>query len=271
MFNKTISFLLFLFFFVPSVFAALPDGAGPWADSVISTVQGLRKNGTAVPAIRSNPASALGIAENNTIEGNFYSLGFGGHIVLGFDNHQSGGVVLVEATNPNYPVEKATVEVSEDGITWIGAGTVNQDGEVPVPQGVCVKYVRITDISNPADFSDDTADGYDVDGVKLTGNTCTPKDGVSIVIKQETSCEVTQVNTTNVVNIQSSKASTGKNIIKNTTGETNSIMSGKGKIKNKAKVVGGFNSAVNFCGCCNGGNTTVNVSGNNVGNTGGGN
>jgi hypothetical protein len=30
----------------------------------------------------------------------------------------------------------------------------------------CVNYVRLTDASNPADFTEDTADAYDVDGVQ---------------------------------------------------------------------------------------------------------
>lgn len=45
------------------------------------------------------------------------------------------------------------------------------------PQSLsCAQYVRITDISNKADFPNDpAADGYDVDGVKATeGQDCTP-------------------------------------------------------------------------------------------------
>lgn len=164
---------LFFLFFAPSTFAAAPDGMGPWADSVVSSSQGLMKNGLSVPAIRSNPNSALGIAENNTVDGNFYSLGFGGNIILGFDNGISSGVIVVEATNPGYPAEKAKVEVSENGTTWFNAGTVTQDGSVNKPEQVrCARYVRLTDVSNPPDFSDGTADGYDVDGVQATGNPC---------------------------------------------------------------------------------------------------
>jgi hypothetical protein len=86
---------------------------------------------------------------------------------LKFENGVRDGVIVVEATNPNYPQEKANVEVSPDGSTWTTAGSVTQDGEVTIPESVsCVNYVKITDQSNPNDFSDETADAYDVDGIK---------------------------------------------------------------------------------------------------------
>lgn len=156
------------------VFAAAPDGLGPWADTVISSTQGLTKNGLAVPAARSNPSAALGVAENDTVETHFFSLGFGGTITLGFDNGISSGVFVVEATNPGYPDEIASVEVSEDGTTWFPAGNLTRDGSVPLPDGVtCGRFVRVTDTSNPDDFQDGTADGYDVDGVQARGDLCT--------------------------------------------------------------------------------------------------
>jgi hypothetical protein len=169
-----------LLFFGVTVFAAAPDGAGPWADSVVSTSQGLMKDGGAVPAIRSNGASMLGVAENDTVEGNFYSLGFGGNIVLGFDNGISSGAMVVEATNPGYPGEHANVEMSEDGTTWVMAGSITQDGTVDIPdQLTCARFIRVTDTSNTADFSDDTADGFDVDGVQAQGDVCSPSSSPS--------------------------------------------------------------------------------------------
>src|SRR5688572_1782667 len=115
------AFALFLsmFLFVSSAFAAAPDGLGPWADTVISSSQGIMKNGAPVPAARSDNTAALGVAEENTVDTNFFSLGFGGNIILGFDNGISSGVFVVESTNPDYPLEQAAVEVSEDGITWM--------------------------------------------------------------------------------------------------------------------------------------------------------
>lgn len=164
--------------FAVPVLAAVPDGPGPWADEVITSSQGNTKGGTPVSTVspdRSDPTSALGVAEDDTVDTHFFSLGFGGSITLRFDNGISSGVFVVEATNPNYPLEKADVEISEDGSTWFAAGQVVQDGSVNVPQGVsCATYVRITDASDPNDFSEDSADAYDVDGVEAQGEPCDP-------------------------------------------------------------------------------------------------
>jgi hypothetical protein len=199
-----------------SVFAASPDGLGPWADSVVNFSQGLTKGGGAVAAVRSNPSSALGVAENDTVEPHFVSLGFGGSLTLGFDNGISSGVVLVEATNPGYPIEKAKVEVSTNGVSFVQAGTVSQGGSVSIPEGAgCIKYVRVTDTSNPADFSDSTADGYDVDGVQAQGEICQPvtptptpgKGGGSGDCK----VKVAVTNNATVINTVVTKTNTGKN------------------------------------------------------------
>ncbi|MCX8008610.1 MAG: fibronectin type III domain-containing protein [Patescibacteria group bacterium] len=163
----SIAILSFVFLITSVINAAPSDGLGPWADEVVSYSQGLMKNGQPVPPARSNPQAAVGPAENSNLDGLFFSLGFGGNIVLRFDNGVRDGVIVVESTWPNYPDERARVEVSQDGTNWVLAGTVVQDGQVGMPDGIaCVNYVRITDISNPNDFPDDIADGYDVDGVR---------------------------------------------------------------------------------------------------------
>jgi len=169
------SLIISLFVIAVPAFAAAPDGLGPWADKVISFHQGLMKNGLPVPAIRSNPLAALGVAENTpTVDSTFVSLGFGGTITLGFKNGIKNGVLVVEATiEPGYPDETAKVEVSPDKYHWFAAGNVVQGGQVGVPYHAgCIHYVRITDTSSPTNFSDPTADGYDVDGVKGTGKSC---------------------------------------------------------------------------------------------------
>ncbi len=168
------SLLLLVLFFVTSVslvLAATPDGSGPWADQVISSSQGVMKNGSPVPAIRSNPAAALGVAENDTADGTFFSLGFGGQITLHFDNGVRNGAIVIESTTPNYPLETAQVEVSSDNSSWTVVGQVSQDGQVNLPSDLsCVNYVRVTDSSDPVIFPDDIADGYDVDGVQAINN-----------------------------------------------------------------------------------------------------
>lgn len=260
--------LLLLILFVPSsVSAAAPDGVGPWADTVVSSSQALRKNGTAVLPARSNPTAALGIAENNTLDGSFFSLGFGGSITLGFDNGISGGTLVVEATNPGYPNEKAQVEVSPDGTTWTVAGTVTTDGEVALPQSVsCAKFVRLTDTSNAADFADDTADAYDVDGVRSTGDTCTvvtptptpPCDGSG------TGCcdtNVTQSNVTKSNTVIVATSNTGGNKVSGNTGGTSNITTKKAKTTVNVTTTGG-NNVANVSGCC-GTKSTKNVIKNN--------
>jgi len=175
---QIISPIVISFFLLAApAFAAAPDGVGPWADKVISTHQGHMKNGLSVPAIRSNPLSTLGVAENDTVDGHFYSLGFGGTITLGFKNGIKNGVLVVEATiEPGYPNETAKVEVSPDRKHWFVAGNVVQDGQIGLPHRAgCIHYVRITDTSNPAIMPDPIADGYDVDGVKGKGEKCSIK------------------------------------------------------------------------------------------------
>lgn len=167
------------FFFTGSIipaFAAAPDGAGPWADAVISFSQGQTKDGSAISASRSDSSQALGVAESTIVEGTFVSLGFGGSITLKFDNGIANGVFVVESTNPGYGTETSHIEFSADGTTWTSAGDLSQSGSVSQPREVsCAQYVRITDTSNKDNFSENTADGYDVDGIEATqGESCTP-------------------------------------------------------------------------------------------------
>lgn len=251
--------------FTAPTFAAAPDGNGPWADSVLSSSQGTMKNGLPVPAARSNPTAALGVAENNTTETNFFSLGFGGNIALGFDNGISSGVIVVEATNPGYPTETAKVEVSENGTTWVLAGNVSQDGQVNKPASIsCARYVRVTDTSDPNNFTDATADGYDVDGVQATGEPCTPPTSDCC----DCGCtNVTQTNNSVVLTSITSKAKTGGNSANNNTG-TGSAVVATGNATNNVNVsVTGNTNSVSGTGCCCDGaaGTNVTISGNGAG------
>ncbi|MGI6703792.1 MAG: SipW-dependent-type signal peptide-containing protein [Clostridia bacterium] len=79
-----------------------------------------------VKKIRSNPEAVLDY-EKESIEQNFFSLGFGGWIIVKFKEPIRSGdtVVVVEDTwGPPYPVESAKVYVaeSEDG-PWHEVGT----------------------------------------------------------------------------------------------------------------------------------------------------
>jgi len=267
-------FLLVLL--VPSVFAAAPDGLGPWADTVVSSTQGLRKDGNPVIASRSDPTSALGVAEGTNADGTFYSLGFGGVITLGFTNGISSGVLVVEATNLPYPTETALVEVSEDGVIFEEAGNVSQDGTVSVPESVdCAKFVRITDTSTPADFPND-ADGYDLDGVEAQGQSCTAATPTPTMTPTVTPTRtptptpggtggcgcgnITQTNTSTVVNGVSVSNKTGKNKAKDNTGTTK-VKSGNAVAVVDIKNGGNSNTASNNC-CCEAGTVNATISNN---------
>lgn len=248
---------LSLFLFVSQAKAAAPDGSGPWADSVHSVSQGLMKNGNAVPAIRSNPTSALGIAEDNTADGNFFSLGFGGNIALGFDNGISSGVIIIEATNPGYPTERAKIEVSENGVVWVNAGIVSQDGSVNKPKGLnCVRYVRVTDISSPNDFSDATADGYDVDGVKATGKKCPKPHGSHENSGSDCTTTVKQENIASISTAITLGINTGGNSATKNTKSSSSINTGNviGIVSSSTTA----NSNVANVQNCNSGNINLN-------------
>jgi hypothetical protein len=161
--------------FASSVSAGTPDGFGPWADSVVFANQGLNNDGTPVLPERSDPTAALGEAEWNEEDGTYYSLGFGGSTVLAFQNGINGGALVVESTNEDvwYPTETAKVEISTDGLVFTEIGNVTkEDGQVELPDDFgCAQFVRITDTSDPGLF-EPSADGFDVDGVKINGEAC---------------------------------------------------------------------------------------------------
>lgn len=143
-----------------------------WADSVDSFSQGLRSDGSAVPAARSNPNSALG-----PTDGNFFSLGFGGQITVKFASpaFRTAGafVVVVETTGGTYPLEKAEVSVSADGATFHLAGEARNDGSggisnLTIPGSLnAVQWVKIVDTTNAALFTGAPGDGFDVNSVQI--------------------------------------------------------------------------------------------------------
>lgn len=149
--------------------AEVASAATVYASVVDSFNQGLRKNGSAVTAARSDPNAALGAPD-----GSFVSLGFGGALVVRFDPFQFGppSAVVIETTNnPNsYPVESAEVSISADGVNWTVIGTVtNASNSVPVSGGPWT-YLRLIDksaISGPLSAFEDTADGFDVNSIAV--------------------------------------------------------------------------------------------------------
>lgn len=151
-----------------------------WADGVLSSAQGNRKDGTDVLADRSDTSDALGIAQSlgaasdvPVVAGSFYSLGFtNGSIILSFTNPffdiPGADIQIYEVTGGTYPDEKVKVEASLDGISWtLLSSGVTRDGSVDMNGLIAsAKYLRLTDVSNIALF-EPTADAYDLDGVKV--------------------------------------------------------------------------------------------------------
>lgn len=143
--------------------------------------QGLRKNGTAVLANRSDVLSALGPADGNGT-GTFVSLGQGGTLTVKFQYSVMDGegddISIHETTNGVYPEETAKVEVSYDGNTWYELGTASNQNpgadsyfdlaSIGLP---IAHYVRLTDTT---DFNLHTsdADGFDVDAIDAVHGLC---------------------------------------------------------------------------------------------------
>lgn len=156
-----------------------------WASAVVNSSQGLRKNGTPVLPERSDPNDVLGVPDGiGSPASGFFSLGFGGSIVLQFDDPVVDGtgadLSFHEITNgrSSYPLEKAKVEVSNDNVNWTllndeitsrsgvnGVTLIDLSNTPAAPSSV--NYIRITDTSDPAIHAGD-ADGYDLDAVDAT-------------------------------------------------------------------------------------------------------
>jgi hypothetical protein len=160
-----------------------------WADSVVSSDQANRLDGSPITdANRTNPAAALGAADwVNGGDTGFFSLGFGGELILRFAqpvlDQVGDDLVFYEATNGTYPLEVAEVAVSADGVNFVYVGKINNLSadrtsqlDISASGLTQIEYVRITDISDPADFTgsygSDQPDGYDVDAVRALAADC---------------------------------------------------------------------------------------------------
>jgi len=148
-----------------------------YASTVVSYIQGLTKGGTSVRTERSTPEQGL-IFEIGQDEHNFFSLGFGGWIIVEFDcpiqNGEGNDVKIIEDTwGLPYPLEKANVFASQDGITWTWLGVAdntNLDVIHTISEfdlGILnwAKYIKVEDISDPAPHNN-AADAYDLNAVE---------------------------------------------------------------------------------------------------------
>lgn len=169
-----------------TVTASAANATVQYANAVVSANStGLTVSGGAIAANRQVAASALG--DENVVTPSslgFYSLGFGGSMVLDFaDLIGEGDSVYFETTGSDagYPIESANVYVYDlDASDYVLIGSVDNQplllGDTITISGVCLSgcsYVKIVDTSNAADFwpngyGDSTADGYDVNAVSIT-------------------------------------------------------------------------------------------------------
>ncbi|TVR80870.1 MAG: T9SS C-terminal target domain-containing protein [Chitinophagaceae bacterium] len=158
-----------------------PPALGCFADYVVSYNQGLKKNGNPVDADRSDHLSVLGSPDAQTGTsadlGNFYSLGFGGEIVVGFNQEIANGpgpdIRIWETTwgydNCNdYPEVARVYAALDNNFNWVFLDTVCLGGDVDLGPLPYAKYIRIVDISDPDDFSQNPSglDGFDVDAIE---------------------------------------------------------------------------------------------------------
>ncbi|MFN4122213.1 MAG: hypothetical protein ACK4GL_02780 [Flavobacteriales bacterium] len=151
-----------------------------YATFVVEYAPGPRKNAPAPLAERQDATKALG-AHQRVDNLNFVSLGYGGSLTLGFScvifDKPGNDLEIVETSfGPQtcnlYP-ERARVDGSLDLVNWFTIGEVCLDGFLDLNGKGPIQYIRITDISNPANFGNgNNQDGYDVDGVVVTQPGC---------------------------------------------------------------------------------------------------
>jgi hypothetical protein len=157
--------------------SASAQSEGCYGASVFQVSQGQTKINTPVNAERSFPENALGApnGQNPPIFSNtqfFFSLGFGGSIVIQFEQPIANGDgadirIWESSASPNQ--EKATILVSQNGINFIEVGQIQQTGEIDFGDVFSdyINFVKIQDSSSPANFGNSQiSDGYDVDAVE---------------------------------------------------------------------------------------------------------
>jgi len=142
--------------------------------SVQSYTQGFQSNGAPVLADRSDISKVLGTPDKSNAVGGFYSLGFGGEIIIqmdGFILNRPGNDITIYETSFGQPAcdnyrERAEISVSPDLISWQTVGTICQDGSVNIGTFDYIRFVKIKDVTLASDFGNTVVDGFDVDGIQ---------------------------------------------------------------------------------------------------------
>lgn len=150
------------------------DEGEQWADSVVDYSPGFKNNDDPLDSERTNAANALGQAERDDSL-NFVSLGFGGSLILAFDNIIYNGsgddleVVETSYGNPACQAYPETIAVyasqsGEDG-SWHYLGSGCLDSTFDLGDLGWAKYLKLTDETDPEDFTG-VVDGFDIDGIR---------------------------------------------------------------------------------------------------------
>lgn len=136
-------------------------------DYVVGTKKG---SSELVDPSRRDYTKAQGAPQNDNTE-NFVSLGYGGSIIIDFSGAvldlPGNDITIIETSYASNDcnsdgIERANVEVSQDGVNFVSVGQVCRNGSVDIADSG-LPYVISVRISN--DASSTTFDGYDVDGV----------------------------------------------------------------------------------------------------------
>ncbi|OGI22163.1 MAG: hypothetical protein A2808_04030 [Candidatus Moranbacteria bacterium RIFCSPHIGHO2_01_FULL_55_24] len=160
-----------------------------YANSVVAVDQGTLKSGASITdPTRIVPGYALGVPDSK-----FFSLGNGGSLVVKFTDPVidvvGADLSFHETMNGrnSYPLEKADVSVSSDGVTFVPVGSVTSE---PGDDGVMyldfsstglpsIQYVKLVDTTAYGPHASN-ADGYDIEAIDAK---C---DSGTIVVKKET-------------------------------------------------------------------------------------
>lgn len=149
------------------------------AITVVDYQQGLQKDGLPVPDIRSDPQAVL-TWNTDQLETDFFSLGFGGGISVGFEccikNREGADVRVIEDTWANYPPETADIYASMDGIDYVYIGSADNSvrhsvytwqtvTDLDLGDLTYAKYIQVVDTSN-IDLHSDDSDGFDLNVIQ---------------------------------------------------------------------------------------------------------
>ncbi|MFO7978220.1 MAG: T9SS type A sorting domain-containing protein, partial [Bacteroidales bacterium] len=144
--------------------------------AILDFDQGLASYDKPVPPERSIPELALGEPSMDNSPGEFVSLGFGGSIVMMFEqpimNGEGHDLMVYEssfgdpdcAEHPEYVAAYAALEYEGDDTEWVYLGKECQNASFDLGELPYAQFIMLVDVSDPDDFSGDH-DGYDVDGI----------------------------------------------------------------------------------------------------------